>query len=61
MKIWLVDTGPFVTDTPMDFADATLVALAEQLGLSDILTLDCRGFSTYKTSKGKRFRLVLDV
>jgi predicted nucleic acid-binding protein len=48
-------------DTPMDFADATLVALAEQLGLTDILTLDRRGFAAYRTSKGKRFRLVLDV
>lgn len=48
-------------DTPMDFADATLVALAEQLDLTDVLTLDRRGFSAYKTSKGKRFRLVLDT
>lgn len=48
-------------DTPMDFADATLVGAAEQLGVVDILTLDRRGFSTYRTSKGKAFRLVLDV
>lgn len=27
-------------DTPMDFADATLVALAEQTGIHQILTLD---------------------
>lgn len=47
-------------DTPMDFADATLIAAAEQLGLLDILTLDRRGFSAYRTSAGKRFRLVLD-
>ena len=46
--------------TPMDFADATLVALAEQLDLTDILTLDRRGFSTYRTSTGRKFRLVLD-
>jgi len=46
-------------DTPMDFADATLVLLAEDLGVLDILTLDRRGFSTYRTSKGKPFRLVL--
>ncbi len=45
-------------DTPMDFADATLVQLAAQLRVVDILTLDRRGFSTYRTAKGKAFRLV---
>ena len=48
-------------DTPMDFADATLVLLADQLSIVEILTLDRRGFSTYRTSRGKSFRLVLDV
>jgi len=47
------------TDTPMDFADATLVLLAEELGVIEIFTLDQRGFSTYRTAKGKTFRLVL--
>ena len=46
-------------DTPMDFADATLVLLAEELGVMHILTLDRRGFSTYRTRRGKAFRLVL--
>src|SRR5262245_54550894 len=46
-------------DTPMDFADATLVLLADELGLTEILTLDKRGFSTYRTVNGKRFHLVL--
>ena len=46
-------------DTPMDFADATLILLGEEIGVTDILTLDRRGFSTYRTSKGKRFRLAL--
>ena len=45
-------------DTPMDFADATLVLLADATGILDILTLDRRGFSTYRTSTGKRFRLM---
>jgi len=45
-------------DTPMDFADATLVQLADAVGVLDILTLDRRGFSTYRTAKGKAFRLV---
>ena len=46
-------------DTPMDFADATLVLLADELGVVDVATLDTRGFSTYRTAKGKAFRLVL--
>jgi uncharacterized protein len=47
-------------DTPMDFADATLVLLAEAIGVRDVLTIDRRGFSTYRTSDRKGFRLVLD-
>ena len=47
------------SDTPMDFADATLVLLADDLSVLEILTLDRRGFSTYRTAKGKPFRLVL--
>jgi hypothetical protein len=35
-------------DTPMDFADATLVCLAEETGIKDIFTLDIRGFSAYR-------------
>jgi len=48
-------------DAPMDFADATLVLLAEALDLRDILTLDRRGFSTYRTRRRRSFRLVLDT
>ena len=47
-------------DTPMDFADATLVLLAEALGQSEILTLDRRGFSVFRTRRGRPFRRVLD-
>ena len=47
-------------DTPMDFADATLVLLAEALALREVLTLDRRGFSTYRTRPGKSLTLVLD-
>ena len=43
----------------MDFADATFVWLAETVGVLEILTLDRRGFSTQRTAKGKRCRLVL--
>lgn len=47
-------------DTPMDFADATLVLLAEALGVHEVLTLDRRGFLTYRTRPGRALRLVLD-
>jgi uncharacterized protein len=40
-------------DVPMDYADATLVALAEELGTGRVLTLDRRGFQTYRWG-GKR-------
>jgi hypothetical protein len=47
-------------DTPMDFADATLLLLAEILGLDDIFTLDRRGFAAYRTRDGRALRLVLN-
>lgn len=45
-------------DTPMDFADATLVLLGEQLNVLHVVTLDHRGFSTYRTRRGKAFRIM---
>ena len=33
---------------PMDFADATLVSLAEETGINEVFTLDKRGFSAYR-------------
>ena len=48
-------------DAPMDFADATLVLLAEALDARDVLTLDRRGFAAYRTRKGRAMRLVLDT
>jgi predicted nucleic acid-binding protein len=48
-------------DTPMDFADATLVLLAEALDAREVLTLDRRGFAAYRTRKGRAMRLVLDA
>lgn len=44
-------------DIPMDFADATLVALAEEVEIDEVFTLDKRGFNTYRLHRGKRFRL----
>jgi len=45
-------------NVPMDFADATLVLLADRLGMNQIATLDRRGFRIYRTRKGKAFALV---
>jgi uncharacterized protein len=46
-------------DTPMDYADATLVLLAEALNVNEILTLDRRGFSAYRFKRKQSFKLVL--
>lgn len=46
-------------DVPMDFADATLLLLAEALGLRDIVTLDRRGFSAFRTRQRRHLTLVL--
>jgi predicted nucleic acid-binding protein len=45
-------------DVPMDFADATLVSLADELGLSTVFTLDRRGFLAYRWRKTRRFEIV---
>ena len=45
-------------DLPMDFADATLVALAEDLQSNQVFTLDYRGFSNYRLHGRKPFRLM---
>lgn len=46
-------------DIPMDFADATLVVLAARLDCRNVLTLDERGFRTFRYDRRKHFRLVL--
>lgn len=48
-------------DTPMDFADATLLLLAEALDIYDVLTLDRRGFATYRTRNKRALQNVLDL
>lgn len=55
-----VDLMARYRDTPMDFADATLVLLADTLDVREILTLDRRGFRTYRTLKRQSFQLLLD-
>ena len=45
-------------NVPMDYADATLVALGEELGTDLVFTLDRRGFSTYRLNQRRAFQLV---
>jgi len=45
-------------NVPMDFADATLVALGEELETDKVFTLDRRGFSVYRLNRNKPFRIV---
>ena len=47
-------------DRPMDFADATLVRVAEREALSNILTIDHNDFETYRIGKRTRFRIAPD-
>jgi uncharacterized protein len=45
-------------DRPMDFADATLVHVAEREGLSTILTIDHDDFETYRIGRNAKFRIL---
>ena len=44
-------------DLPMDFADATLVALAEELDTDLVFTTDRRDFSVYRIRARRKFRI----
>lgn len=46
-------------DLPCDYADASLIALAEAAGVSAIATIDQRDFSVYRLRGRKRFRILL--
>ncbi len=45
-------------DVPMDFADATLVALGEDLPTNRVFTLDRRGFWVYRLPGKKTFHIL---
>ena len=45
-------------DRPMDFADASLVRLAERESLTAIFTIDRSDFETYRISGKRKFRIV---
>ena len=46
------------SDLPMDFADATLVVLAEELGTNLVFTTDRRDFAIYRIKGRRRFQVV---
>ena len=45
-------------DLPMDYADATLVVLAEEIGTDLLFTTDRRDFRVYRIRGRKGFRIV---
>ena len=44
-------------DVPMDYADATLVVLAEEVETDQIFTLDRRGFTVYRWKRNRPFQI----
>ena len=47
-------------DTPCDFADACLIAMADMLDTGDILTLDS-DFRHYRWRRNRRFRMLIQL
>ena len=45
-------------DLPMDFADATIVCLAAETGLQNIVTFDKKDFAIHKLPKKKSFTIM---
>jgi len=45
-------------DLPMDYADSTLVVLAEELGTDLVFSTDRRDFEVYRIDGRRRFRIV---
>jgi uncharacterized protein len=48
------------SDLPMDYADATLVVLAEELETNQIFTTDRRDFAIYRIKGRRRFEILPD-
>ena len=53
-----VDLMAQYRNVPMDFADATLVTLGEELDLDSVFTLDRRGFAVYRLHGRRPFQIV---
>lgn len=49
------------SNLPCDYADASLIALAERTGVTSIATIDQRDFSVYRLRGRKRFRILLET
>ena len=45
-------------DRPMDFADASVVYIAEREGVSTVLTVDIDDFETYRIEGKRRFQVL---
>ena len=45
-------------DLPMDYADATLVVVADALRIKTVFSLDRQGFRTYRRGNGSAFAIV---
>lgn len=43
------------SDCPMDYADASIVAVAEKMKTLSVFTLDTGDFSTFRIKKGHRY------
>lgn len=46
------------SDLPMDYADATIVTLAMETGIEQVVTFDKRDFAIYRLSRNKGFTIV---
>lgn len=53
-----VDLMEQYRNVPMDYADATLVTLGEELDLDTVFTLDRRGFGVYRLRGRRSFQIV---
>lgn len=47
-------------DRDIDFADASLIWLADQLNCTSVLTVDRADFNVYRLSNGKAFQIVAE-
>ena len=57
----IIRTMEKYADRPMDLADASLVWLAGQSGVREILTLERGDFAAFRTPRGKPFKDLLAV
>jgi uncharacterized protein len=55
----LADRIDKYADLPMDLADASLIWLAESLGVMEVLTIDRRDFGIYRTARGHALKNLL--